>query len=51
LNYGFGFGYTFKKLYFELKGVGTDLSSPYKVDDGVFANDFRAVLSVTLALP
>jgi len=50
-NYGIGGGYTWKKLYFELKGVGTNLSEPHKIDKGVFANDFRAILSVTLNLP
>jgi uncharacterized protein (TIGR02001 family) len=51
INYGIGAGYTWNKLYFELKGVGTDLSAPHRVNDNVFANDFRAVFSLTLALP
>jgi len=50
-NYGAGVGYSLSKLYFEAKVVGTDLSAPYKIDDGVFANDFRGVFSVTLSLP
>ena len=50
-NYGAGVGYTYSHLYFEAKVVGTDLSSPYKTDSGVFANDFRGIFSVTLSLP
>lgn len=50
-NFGFGFGYAIKNLHFELKGVGADLRSSHRVDSGVFANDLRAVLSVTLAVP
>lgn len=50
-NYGVGVGYTWKKLYLELKGVGTDLSEPYKIEKDVFANDFRAIFAVTLNLP
>ena len=50
-NYGLGVAYTVNSLYFELKGVGTDLSSPYRVKDGVFANDFRAILTFTWSFP
>ena len=50
-NYGIGTGYTWNQLYFELKGVGTDLSEPYQIEEGVFANDFRAIFSVTWNLP
>jgi len=38
-NYGVGAGYAIHKLYFEAKVVSTDLNAPFKVDDGVFAND------------
>jgi uncharacterized protein (TIGR02001 family) len=50
-NYGFGGGYTMERFYFELKAVGTDLSGAYKVNNGVFANDFRAILTVTASFP
>jgi len=50
-NYGAGVGYTYRHLSLEAKVVGTDLSSPYKIDSGVFANDFRGIFSVTLSLP
>ncbi len=50
-NYGAAVGYSLSKLYFEAKVVGTDLSAPYKTDNGVFANDLRGVFSVTLSLP
>lgn len=50
-NYGAGAGYTHGHLYLEAKVVGTDLSGPYKIDSGVFANDFRGIFSVTLSLP
>jgi len=50
-NYGAGAGYSLHNLYFEVKVVGTDLSAPFKIEDGAFANDFRGVFSVTLSLP
>ena len=50
-NYGAGVRYTHDHLYLELKVVGTDLRDPYKIDSGVFANDFRGIFSVTLSLP
>lgn len=50
-NYGAGVGYTHAHLYLEAKVVGTDLSSPYKIDSGVFANDFRGIFSLTFSLP
>jgi uncharacterized protein (TIGR02001 family) len=48
-NYGVGVGYTTDHLYFELKGVGTDQKDPYKISSGVFANDFRALITVTVS--
>jgi uncharacterized protein (TIGR02001 family) len=50
-NYGAGVGYAYSDLYVEAKVVGTDLSDHYKIDRGVFANDFRGIFSVTLSLP
>ncbi|MEJ8567307.1 TorF family putative porin [Elongatibacter sediminis] len=51
-NYGFGAGYSVgDNLYFELKGVGTDLDGIYKIDDGVFDNSFRAIASMTVSFP
>jgi uncharacterized protein (TIGR02001 family) len=50
-NYGAAVGYTLGHLYFEAKVVGTDLSGSFKDEDGVFANDFRGLLSITLAFP
>lgn len=50
-NYGTGLGYTFKQLYVEAKIVGTNLSGPFEIDSGVFANDLRAVFTATLSMP
>lgn len=50
-NYGAGVGYTLGQLYFEAKVVGTDLNDPFKTEDGVFANDFRGLFSITWAFP
>lgn len=48
-NYGVGVGYTAEHLYFEIKGVGTDQKAPYKISSGVFANDLRVLLTVTVS--
>jgi len=48
-NYGVGVGYTADHLYVELKGVGTDLDGDYRVSSGVFANEFRALVTVTVS--
>jgi len=48
-NYGVGVGYSTDHLYFELKGVGTDQKDPYKISGGVFANDYRTLITVTLS--
>lgn len=51
-NYGFGAGYAANDhVYLEVKGVGTDLDGPYKIDDGVFDNSFRAIASITVSFP
>jgi uncharacterized protein (TIGR02001 family) len=50
-NYGVGVAYSLSRLYFEAKVVGTDLSAPFEIDSGVFANDLRGIFSVTLSLP
>lgn len=51
-NYGAGVGYSpGDHLYFELKGVGTDLDGIYKIDEGVFDNSFRTIASVTVSFP
>jgi uncharacterized protein (TIGR02001 family) len=49
-NYGFGAGYSAgERLYFELKGVGTDLDNGFDIHHGEFQNDFRAIASVTVS--
>lgn len=50
-NYGAGVGYTFKLLYVEAKIVGANLSGPFEIDNGVFANDLRASFTATLSIP
>jgi uncharacterized protein (TIGR02001 family) len=48
-NYGVGVGFTSDRLYLELKGVGTDQKDPYKISSGVFANDYRTLITVTVS--
>ena len=51
-NYGLGAGYTAgDHLYFEFKGVGSDLDGSYRIAEGVFDNSFRAIASLTVAFP
>jgi len=50
-NWGAGVGYTYKHAYFELKAVDSTLSGIYEIDDGVFENGLRGILSVTISIP
>jgi len=50
-NWGAGVGYTWKSAYIELKAVDTTLNGIYVNEDGVFENDLRGILSVTVSIP
>jgi uncharacterized protein (TIGR02001 family) len=51
-NYGFGAAYTVaERITFDLRAVGTNQDGIYKVEDGVFENDFRGLASVTISFP
>lgn len=51
-NYGVGVGYSAgDHLYFEVKGVGTDLDGIYEIDAGAFDNSYRTVFSMTVSFP
>lgn len=52
LNYGLGGKYTVgDHVTFDARLVGTDQSGIYKIEDGVFENDARAIASVTVSFP
>jgi len=52
LNYGLGAKYVIAdRLTVDARVVGTDQTGIYKIEDGVFENDARAIVSATVSFP
>jgi uncharacterized protein (TIGR02001 family) len=52
LNYGLGGRYTLGgHVIFDARVVGTNQSGVYKIEDGVFENDFRGLASISITFP
>jgi len=52
LNYGLGGKYVLgDHVTFDARIVGTDQSGIYRIEDGVFENDARGIVSVTVSFP
>ena len=51
-NYGMGVAYTIsERITLDVRAVGTNQDGFYKIDEGVFENDFRGLGSVTITFP
>jgi uncharacterized protein (TIGR02001 family) len=51
-NYGIGAGYSIgDHVSLEIKAVGTNQDGIYRIEKGVFENDFRGIAAVTVSFP
>ena len=51
-NYGFGVAYAFgDNVSIEVKAVGTNQDGLFKIEKGVFENDFRGIAALTISIP
>lgn len=51
-NYGVGVGYSIgDHVSLQAKAVGTNQEGVYKIDSGVFENDFRGIAGITVSFP